>query len=75
MRPHGMAMGAFVPMLIAAFYTIVGMWAGWRFSAIGIGLAVLTMAGFFLLNAHFLLWMAVVGGGALIVTGLWLRSA
>jgi len=25
------------------------------------------------LSAHFNLWMAVVGGGALILAGLWLR--
>ena len=75
MRPHGIEMGAFVPMLVAAAYTIIGLWLGWRYSAIGVAVAALTLGGFFLLPAHFLLWMAFVGGGALILTGLWLRSA
>ena len=68
-------MGAFVPMLMAAIYMVMGLWLGWRYSAIGGALAVLTLGGFFLLPVHFLLWMAFVGGGALILTGLWLRSA
>jgi hypothetical protein len=75
MRPRGAEMGAFVPMLVAAMYTILGLWTGWRYSAIGVGIAVLTMGGYFFLPAHFLLWMAFVGGGALTLTGLWLRGA
>ena len=54
---------------------LLGLWIGWRYTAIGIGIAVLTLVGFFLLPMHFLLWMAGVGGGALILTGLWLRRA
>jgi hypothetical protein len=75
MQPRGSEMGAFVPMLMAAIYMVMGLWLGWRYSAIGGALAVLTLGGFFLLPVHFLLWMAFVGGGALILTGLWLRSA
>ena len=75
MQPRGSEMGAFVPLLVAAIYVVLGLWLGWRYSAIGIAIAILTMAGFFLLPAHFLLWMAGVGGGALILTGLWLRRA
>jgi hypothetical protein len=75
MQPRGAEMGAFVPLLVAATYVLLGLWIGWRYAAIGIAIAVLTMAGFFLLPAHFLLWMAGVGGGALILTGLWLRRA
>jgi hypothetical protein len=36
---------------------------------------VLTIVGFFVLPAIFMLWMAVVGGGALVLGGLWLRRA
>ena len=35
-------------------------------------LAILSLGGFYLLPAHFLLWMGLVGGGFLIVSGLWL---
>lgn len=31
------------------------------------------MAGYELLQEHFNLWMALVGGGALVSTGLWFR--
>ena len=37
-------------------------------------IAVLTLIGFFYLPVYFGLWMAVVGGGGLILGGLWLRS-
>ena len=40
-----------------------------------VAIAVLTLVGFFWLPQLFLLWMAVVGGGALIFAGLWLRTA
>jgi hypothetical protein len=67
--------GAFIPLVVAAGYAVMGLWLGMRFIAMSIALAVLTLGGFFLLPAHFPLWMAVVGGGALILGGLWLRSA
>jgi hypothetical protein len=46
---------------------------GTRYVVSGIAVAALTLAGFFLLKQHFLLWMAAVGGGAMILAGLWLR--
>ncbi|MBL6853304.1 MAG: hypothetical protein ISS15_17620 [Alphaproteobacteria bacterium] len=66
---------AFVPLLAAAAYSGVGLWAGARWIVAGVGIAVLTLAGFFLLQQHFSLYMAVVGGGGLILAGLWMRSA
>ena len=75
LQPRGAEMGAFVPLLVATTYVLLGLWIGWRYAAIGIAIAILTMVGFLLLPAHFLLWMAGVGGGALILTGLWLHRA
>ncbi len=75
MQPRGTEMGAFVPLLVATTYVLLGLWIGWRYAAIGIAIGILTMVGFLLLPAHFLLWMAGMGGGALTVTGLWLRRA
>jgi hypothetical protein len=40
----------------------------------GIVLAVLTVIGYFWLPGLFLLWMAALGGGALILGGIWFRS-
>ena len=67
--------GAFFPLLVALMYALVGIWArGLRLLITGVVLAALTLVGFFYLPAYFLLWMAVVGGGGLILGGVWLRS-
>jgi hypothetical protein len=41
----------------------------------GIALAALTLFGYFEVVTHFDMWMAVVGGGSLILAGIWLRRA
>ena len=75
MRPVvPVATGAVVPLLVALTYTIFGIWRGLRFLYIGIAVAVLTLGGFLYLREFFLLWMAFVGGGSLILVGLWLKK-
>jgi len=54
-------------------YVLAGLWWGTRFIVTGIALALLTLGGYFLLREDFLLWMAVVGSGALLLAGVWLR--
>jgi hypothetical protein len=71
----GRQVGAFIPLVVAASYALAGIWCGLRFIVAGAAIVGLTLAGFFLLPAHFNLWMAAVGGGALVLAGLWLRSA
>jgi hypothetical protein len=67
-------MGTFWPIYFMLFYCIAGLWFGRAFVAIGLGVTVLTLIGyFFITSAAFLLWMAVVNGGGLIVSGLWMR--
>lgn len=65
--------------LVAIFFPFiymgVGVFAGWRLFAIGAIAAGLIMAGYFLLNDHWSLYMGVVAGGSLILAGLWLRKA
>jgi hypothetical protein len=57
-------------------YTIVGLWVGAAFVAIGLSVTVLTLIGYFFVDgAAFLLWMAVVNGGGLILGGLWMRRS
>jgi hypothetical protein len=65
--------GAFIPLVVAAAYAVFGLFDGPRLLILGGALAALTLAGFFFLPAHFLLWMAVFGGGGLILGGFWLR--
>ena len=71
---NAIATGAFVPLLVALVYTIYGIWGGMRFLYTGIAVAALTLGGWFYLPQHFLLWMAFVGGGSLILVGLWLKK-
>jgi hypothetical protein len=64
-----------VPLVIAATYVGLGIAVGRRRAFTGIALGVLTLVGFFALPSIFMLWMAAVGGGALVLGGLWLRQA
>ena len=69
-------LGAFWPIYFMLFYTIGGLWFGHAFVAIGLGITVLTLIGYFFVDgAAFLLWMAVVNGGGLILGGLWMRRS
>ena len=69
-----MQIGAFFPILVAFFYALVGIWTrGARLLIAGIVVAALTLGAYFLLPHYFILWMAVVGGAALILGGFWLR--
>lgn len=71
----GEQVGAFFPLLVALYYAIFGVWRdAARMAVLGLALGALTVAGFFWLPQFFLLWMAGVGGGALILGGLWLRG-
>jgi len=72
----GVEVGAFLPIFVGFCYAIYGIWArAVRILALGLTVGVLTVGGYFYLPQYFLLWMAAVGGGALILGGLWLRGA
>jgi len=64
-----------IALLVALFYVLAGVWVGARFAIAGLVFAALTLVGYFILSAHFDLWMALVGGGALGLAGFWLRRA
>jgi hypothetical protein len=68
--------GAFFPVLVSLYYALIGIWTrGLRMLFLGTALLGLTLVGFFYFREIFQLWMAIVGGGGLILGGLWLRSA
>lgn len=69
----GKQVAALVPMIVATVYVVFGIWHGRRLLATGFVIAACTMFGFFFLDSHFNLWMAVVGGAALILTSVWLK--
>jgi hypothetical protein len=67
---------AFFPILVALFYMLIGVWTGGaRMIVLGLAMGALTLFGFFNLAPYLALWMAVVGGGGMILGGFWLRSA
>ena len=67
-------LGAFWPIYFMLFYSIGGLWFGSAFVLIGIGVSILTLIGYFYIGgAAFLLWMAFVNGGGLVLGGLWMR--
>ena len=67
--------GTFWPIYFMLFYSIAGLWFGYAFVAIGLGISALTLIGYFHAGAAFLLWMAFVNGGGLILGGLWMRRS
>jgi hypothetical protein len=67
--------GAFWAIYYMLFYTIAGLWFGQAFIAIGLGIAALTVIGYFYSGDWFGPWMAVVNGGGLILGGLWMRRS
>jgi hypothetical protein len=66
-------LGAFWPLYFMLFYMLAGLWFGYAFVAIGLGISALTLIGFFYIGEAFPLWMAFVNGGGLILGGLWMR--
>ena len=68
-------MGTFWPLYFMMVYTIVGLWVGLAFVAIGLSIIALTLIGYFFVGDAFDLWMAFVNGGGLILGGLWMRRS
>jgi hypothetical protein len=66
-------LGVFWPTYFMMVYTVVGLWVGSAFVAIGLGITTLTLIGYFFSGDAFDLWMAVVNGGGLVLGGLWMR--
>ena len=65
---------AFWPTLFAFALLLFGMWVGRALMVAAVVLTALSLAGYWTTGAYYDVWMAVVGGGALIGIGLWLRS-
>jgi len=74
-HPTPMQIGAFFPLLFAAIYAAIGLWLGTRYILVGLFMALSTLIAYFQMPQYFFLWMAMVGGGSLLLTGLWMRKA
>lgn len=76
MGPFHAAQYQMYPILVVALiYALVGTWRLPRYVWIGAAIFVLAMIGFVFLKPWLPFWLAFVGGGGLIVGGLWLRRA
>ncbi len=64
-----------ITMVVAAIYVVAGCWTGARYAVVGALLAALALGLHHLAPAHVPLMVPVLGGGALILGGLWMRSA
>jgi hypothetical protein len=68
-------LGTFWPIYFMLVYSIAGLWAGYAFVAIGLGISALTLIGYFFAGDWFDPWMAFVDGGGLMLGGLWMRRS
>jgi hypothetical protein len=62
---------ALILLSISLGYFQYGLLTDWRISIIGILIAVLTVGAFLLLPGYFYLVTGILGGGLLLVSGLW----
>jgi hypothetical protein len=62
-------------LAIGAAYLVMGTFIGLRLSAVGVLVMLGTMAVNLWAGEQFFAWMALIGGGGLILGGLWLRRA
>ncbi|HVA41287.1 MAG TPA: hypothetical protein VNF49_11525 [Candidatus Binataceae bacterium] len=70
-----LTVSATIPLWVAFIYVLFGIWTrSTRLLVTGAVLGTLVVAGFFALPQYFQLWMAAVGGGGLILGGIWMRS-
>src|SRR6266404_5186097 len=60
-------LGTFWAIYFMLVYTIAGLWIGYAFVLIGVGVTALTLVGYFFVGDWFEPWMAVVNGGGLIL--------
>lgn len=66
---------AFPALVTGLIYAVIGMVRMPRMLVIGAAMIALTFIGFQLFAPYLSFWIAAVGGGGLVASGLWLRSA
>ena len=70
----GMQCNAFISTAAMFAYVVMGLWFDSRFMIVlGLAMTGVTLMGFYLLTPYYCLWMAMMGGGALLGTGLYIR--
>ncbi|MDR3528442.1 MAG: hypothetical protein P4L57_14315 [Rhizomicrobium sp.] len=76
MQPHySLQFCAYPALITGSAYMAVGLWSGLRYVVAGVAVVALTLFGFYFIEPHlYFFWMAVVGGGSMILAGLWFRT-
>ena len=69
----GVEIQTFIVLLVAAAYALVGCWFGLRFAVVGAALAGLSVGALYYAPANAAYIVPLLGGGALILAGLWMR--
>jgi hypothetical protein len=64
---------AYPALITGCVYMAIGLWRGLRYVISGLVVAALTLVGYYFIEPVFF-WFAAVGGGAMILTGLWFRT-
>jgi len=71
----GMQCNAFISTAAMFAYVVMGLWFNSCFMVVlGLAMTGVTLAGFYFLTSYYCLWMAIMGGGALLGTGLYMRA-
>ena len=65
---------AYLCLVAMMTYVIAGLWTDTYLLWVGLAVAALILVGYFLFPSLFWLWMAVFGGGSLVLTGFYIRS-
>jgi len=67
-------LGSFFPLLVALAYGLLAIWTGGvRIGLVGLLVGAASLYAFHFQPGHLDLLMAIIGGGGLILGGLWLR--
>ena len=69
----GRQVSTFITLTVALAYSTVGIWAGPRWMMAGVAVCAAALIGYFHVPVYFNTWMGLVGGGALVLSGIWLR--
>jgi hypothetical protein len=70
----GLQCNAFICTASMFAYIVMGLWFDSRFMIVlGLALTAATLVGFYILRDYYCLWMAIVGGGTILGTGLYIR--
>ena len=71
---NGRQCNAFLSTLAMFAYVVMGLWCTCRFMIVlGLAVTAATLVGYYFIETYYCLWMAIIGGGAFLGAGLYMR--